>query len=420
MRFLCCSHSLLVAMVLACNVLVAGEHQDVIDAVTGRHTANSGAAPHPEGVINHGVFDARADVDTSDFSDPGSKELGGDWLESRFRGDSGVSDLADEILSGSEHGLQDLTAMRNQANEAYAEALQDKLFVFISLSMPDYTLRPLFEQARDRNDVVFYLRGWEPPKLLDVVRRVHEIAGASDYPVPVLVDPYAFQAYDVQHVPVFVRESDAGLRRVDGEISIPGVIDLMDSEDPLPEYPVGGTHPIEEPDPIEYARAKAATIDWDQKIQDAKQRYQSQVMGVALPQAERDESYYVDLTVRITEDIKGPGGVIAKAGAQVNPLAHVLVRSGYVFFDPSSERQLEVVREWLSVHHNLVLIATQIAPLSEERADLITALGQPVYPLNETLANRFQIERVPALVIADGQFLRVAVRGIAKTKGDQR
>lgn len=404
-------------MVLVCNVLVAGEHQDVINAVTGRHTANSGAALLPEGVINHGAFDARADVDTSDFSDPGSKGLGDDWLKSEFRDDSSVSDLADEILSESERGLQDLAAMRNEAN---AEALQDKLFVFISLSMPDYTLRPLFEQARDRNDVVFYLRGWKPPNLLDVVRRVHEIAGASDYPVPVLVDPYAFQAYDVQHVPVFVRESDSGLRRVDGEISIPGAIELMDSEDPLPEYPVGGTHPIEEPDPIEYARAKAATIDWDQKIEEAKQRYQSQVMGVALPQAERDESYYVDLTVRITEDIKGPGGVIAKAGTQVNPLAHVLVRSGYVFFDPSSERQLEVVREWLSVHHNLVLIATQIAPLSEERADLIEALGQPVYPLNETLASRFQIERVPALVLADGQFLRVAVRGIEKIEGDQR
>lgn len=404
-------------MVLVCNVLVAGEHQDAINAVTGRHTANSGAALLPEGVINHGAFDARADVDTSDFSDPGSKGLGDDWLKSEFRDDSSVSDLADEILSESERGLQDLAAMRNEAN---AEALQDKLFVFISLSMPDYTLRPLFEQARDRNDVVFYLRGWKPPNLLDVVRRVHEIAGASDYPVPVLVDPYAFQAYDVQHVPVFVRESDSGLRRVDGEISIPGAIELMDSEDPLPEYPVGGTHPIEEPDPIEYARAKAATIDWDQKIEEAKQRYQSQVMGVALPQAERDESYYVDLTVRITEDIKGPGGVIAKAGTQVNPLAHVLVRSGYVFFDPSSERQLEVVREWLSVHHNLVLIATQIAPLSEERADLIEALGQPVYPLNETLASRFQIERVPALVLADGQFLRVAVRGIEKIEGDQR
>lgn len=412
-----CSLSVLLAVALACGAPLAGEHQDVIDAILNGPADANTALQLPDGMVNHGTYDARANVDASGFSAPASGSVSEDLLKSRERSKPDVSELAHEILSASKNDLGELAARRDRANDASADALRGKLFVFISLSMPEHALRPLLEQARERNDVVFYLRGWTPPKLVDVMRRVHEIAGSADYPVPVLIDPYAFHAYDIQHVPVFVRETDDGVRRVDGEISIPGAVDLIDADEPPPDYPVGGTHPIEEPDPVEYARAKAATIDWDKKIEEAKQRYQSKVMGVALPQATRDENYHVDLSVRITEDIKGPGGrLIAKAGTRINPLSHVRVRSGYVFFDPSKPRQLEVVREWLSEHHNLVLIATQIAPVSDQRADLIKELGQPVYPLNETLASRFQIERVPALVVADGTYLRVAVKGISDTE----
>ena len=94
----------------------------------------------------------------------------------------------------------------------------------------------------------------------------------------------------------------------------------------------------------------------------------------------------------------------------INPLTQVLVRSHYVFFDPASPAQLAIVKDWLREHRNVVLIATELAPLSEARVALSAELGQPVYHLNPTLASRFQLREVPALAMAEGPYLKVITR----------
>jgi hypothetical protein len=61
-----------------------------------------------------------------------------------------------------------------------------------------------------------------------------------------------------------------------------------------------------------------------------------------------------------------------------------------------------------------------MAPLSEARNTLVEDLGQPVFTLNQTLADRFQITKVPALVVAEGTLLKVSVTGIPESQGPQQ
>jgi type-F conjugative transfer system pilin assembly protein TrbC len=393
----------------------SGEVAEMRDALSGQGRFNAADVAPPS--IDFGRVNPRADIDPATFAQPNAHGIQPDWLVPSERQ---PSDLARTITGDSSRALDELLDARRQSEEASAAALDGKYIVFISMSMPSQALRALFEQARERQDVVFYVRGWKPPALMDLVRRIHDAAGSSDYAVPVYVDPTAFKLYDIRHVPVILREEPNGeVRRIDGETALQGAIERIASGEEMPDYPLGNTHEIEEPDPIEFAKAKAETIDWEDKVAQARQRFTTTVTGVDVPQAARDETYYVDLTVRVQEDIEGPKGLIAKAGTQINPLASMVVKHAYVFFDPSKPRQVEVVRDWQRTHNNLVLIATRMAPVSPERNTLVADLGQPVFTLNQTLADRFQITKVPALVVADGTLLKVSVTGITESQGPE-
>jgi len=327
--------------------------------------------------------------------------------------------LAAEIRAQSQASLA-ATAGFPTAGERAANPLRGKILVFISLSMPDAALKSLLEQARGRDDVVFYLRGWQPPDLSAVFAHLHRLIDLEKTPVIVLIDPHPFKDYQIQQVPVFLAEDPGGgpLRRLDGEIALEGAITQLRADEPLPEYPVGQLHPIAEPDIIDYARAQAARLDWPTLLAEARTRAKQKIQGVALPPAKKDQTYYVDLSVRVQQDIHGPNGLLARAGTVINPLTQVLVRSHYVFFDPASPEQIAIVKDWLREHRNVVLIATELAPLSDARAALSAQLGQPVYHLNPTLASRFQLREVPALAMAEGPYLKVITRSPLLTHDD--
>ncbi|NCA89630.1 MAG: hypothetical protein EOM92_12175 [Gammaproteobacteria bacterium] len=319
--------------------------------------------------------------------------------------------LAAEIRAQSQASLA-ASAGFPAAGDRATNPLRGKTLVFISLGMPDAALKALLEQARGRDDVVFYLRGWQPPKLQAVFAHLHRLIDLEKNPVIVLIDPHPFKDYQIQQVPVFLAEDPRGgpLRRLDGEIALEGALARLRADEPLPEHPIGQLHPIAEPDIIDYAREKAARLDWPTLLAEARTRAKQHIQGVALPAAKQDQTYYVDLSVRVKQDIHGPNGLLARAGTVINPLTQVLVRSHYVFFDPASPAQLAIVKDWLREHRNVVLIATELAPLSAARVALSAELGQPVYHLNPTLASRFQLREVPALAMAEGPYLKVITR----------
>ena len=398
-------------VLLACGLLLCG----------GQRAAAAGAAevlealrqPQHPPVALDGLDPFRTAPTPAPGVMPGAHQAVQQWLEGLTPQAPGpdAHALAAEIRAHSQATLGQAAGFPAPGERA-TNPLRGKTLVFISLGMPDAVLKSLLEQARGRDDVVFYLRGWQPPHLRAVYEHLHRLIDLEQASVVVLIDPHPFKDYQIQQVPVFLAEDEqhATLRRLDGEIALDAAIEWLRSAEPVPEYPIGQLHPIAEPDVIDFARDKAARMDWPALLAEARTRAKQKIQGVALPQAKKDQTYYVDLSVRVKEDIHGPQGLLARAGTVINPLTQLLVRSRYVFFDPTSAPQRAIVKEWLREHRNIVLIATELAPLSAERAALSAELGQPVYHLNATLASRFQLREVPALAMAEGPYLKVITR----------
>ena len=286
--------------------------------------------------------------------------------------------------------------------------------VFISLGMPAATLRGLLAEGAGREDVAFVLRGWEPPELAGLIARVRALMPSAQKgsEPSVLIHPGRFRSDGIRHVPVFLDTGEeGGVRRIDGEISLAGAEALFAAEAPLPDEPVGPLYEIEEPDILEIARARIQAEDWQGRLDEARERARRGGMGVELPTASDDRVYWVRTETRINRDIGLPDGrVVAAAGTLVNPLEHMRLRHRYVFFDPENPGQLEVVKSWQREHDNLRLIASRIDPLGGEIETLAAELGQPVFPSNALLLERFGVRETPALAEQDGTRIKVTIK----------
>ncbi len=72
-----------------------------------------------------------------------------------------------------------------------------KLFVFVSLSMPEATLKSLYQEAQDYG-AVLVLRGLEDNSLKKTAETLQRLS------ISVQIDPELFKRYEVQRVPTFV------------------------------------------------------------------------------------------------------------------------------------------------------------------------------------------------------------------------
>ena len=80
-------------------------------------------------------------------------------------------------------------------------ANEPRLFVFISLAMPDAALSRLVDQAA-RARAQLLLRGLSEGSLPRTAARIQQLIGSR--PVAVQIDPRAFDRYAIQRVPAFV------------------------------------------------------------------------------------------------------------------------------------------------------------------------------------------------------------------------
>lgn len=78
---------------------------------------------------------------------------------------------------------------------------EPRLFVFISLAMPEATLSRLVDQAA-RARAQLLLRGLSEGSLPRTAARIQQLIGTR--PVAVQIDPRAFDRYAIQRVPAFV------------------------------------------------------------------------------------------------------------------------------------------------------------------------------------------------------------------------
>lgn len=97
-----------------------------------------------------------------------------------------------------------------QAFETGYSADQPALLVFVTLGMPQPTLRALMDQAQ-RCDAVLVLRGLKSASLRETAARIRELMGERQ--VEWRIDPQAFDRFGVSQAPTFVLVKAGGLTR---------------------------------------------------------------------------------------------------------------------------------------------------------------------------------------------------------------
>ena len=281
--------------------------------------------------------------------------------------------------------------------------------VFISLGMPEASLRALFAQALayGPEKVRFVIRGFEPKQLGATLLKLRSMLPRPlDDEVVIDVDPNSFRAAGVEYVPAFFVKDPANKgmwREVRGDMSIMAAVEYVkDMNRPL----VGGPlYSIQEPDLIELLQNMAKSDQYLRKrLDQVRQEAQDPTFTAQsrLPLAPRTMTRLHRPAVPFVEDVEVNGQVLARAGQTINPLEYkpfdidVLVIAAD---NPSHVRWAKMVldeskragREVDVMYIGTARISALKQFLAHDR----------VFPLWPVFAKGFGLEHVPARVMQE-------------------
>lgn len=283
---------------------------------------------------------------------------------------------------------------------------QFRTLIFITLGMPEKSLRALFRQGAGRSDVGFVLRGMSSTDMYREMKRVRDMM-SKEGEANVFVDPLLFQSYRVDRAPFTLHRADNGRwYGLWGEIAVDGARTMIENgQGGRTRAPVGPVYSLKEPDMHEQMRAKFDSADWKKIEQNARQRAGQTEIHINLPAAPADRTRLVDVSSRLMRDVVGPNGqVLATEGTVINPLMYVAMDEPYIVFDPTSRYENEVVAQWRRQHPNAKLVAVHWDTRLGAKYDV------PIFVLDPLFKRRMQIEHTPSLVQQDGLRMRVTER----------
>lgn len=345
----------------------------------------------------------------------GSRVAGGD-LDEKTPGKTAQQRAWNEIAANVE-GLENA----QQDGTPHPKVPDDVLYVYISMSMPEETLRSLFLQAlhaKTTRSTIFVLRGWQPPNLNKLVSKLNKVfpdAQKLNQLPNVQINPNLFDQQAVERVPMYsTKDRDGRWGTVLGVTSIDDAIKRVERGRYDGEV-IGPTYEIEEPNILALIKERIAKVDWNAQVEQAKATVLTKrTAGRDLPVADKSESYLVDLSIVNNRDLRGTRGeVFASAGMTINPFDYMTTQRRYVFFDANDDEQLAQAVRWREKYAYTTMISTVPPTSKERRTFVIEQLRQPVYEINEMLISRFKLSAVPSVAYQEGKMLRVDVVGMS-------
>lgn len=284
-----------------------------------------------------------------------------------------------------------------------------KTLIFVSWSLGASAIKDILKLYDGRQGLAVIFRGIpEKTRMADAVAQMHKLTQETQSNISVLIDPLAFQRHQVQLVPTVVieRPDQSLLAKITGISSIQYLEDALKDGQQGDLGVMGSPKTIKEPDLLTVAKARIETINWEEQQNRAKSRFWHVHKGYPLPTATQNAVHNVDPSVLIPQDIRDTQGrIVAKAGL-INPLHLLPFHQKLVVIDPTQSWQVALAKQEYAQRGPLTVtvMATHIPPeagwlLFENTQDRING---PLYLLPADLARRFQIEKVPSVVTAEG------------------
>lgn len=299
--------------------------------------------------------------------------------------------------------------------------------MFISFSLGDSVLKGIFEEASGQDDVLLVLRGPKPKQKLPGLFADLKVLLKDIDPVPnIVIDPARFQKWGVATVPeIVVEEQGRATLRVKGVTSLSWLKSRQDAGRQGDLGRFGEVYEIAEIDLLEEIKKRLAAMDWPQKQQQALARFWEKRQFEVLPAAQENRDRSIDLTVTAPRDVIAPNGnLIIRAGQSVNPFDKLAFGLCLIVFDATQKVQVDTVRQ-LSCRDKkarVMYLATELPRQDgwEGLKTLEITLNAPVYLLTSDVRQRFQLQKVPALVEQSGKRVLVREREVTipETAGD--
>jgi conjugal transfer pilus assembly protein TraW len=375
-------------------------------------------------------FVAEASAQLSQFETTSAGRNARDWLRQTIKGVP--------VIPAGLHGraLQqyfDHTLMQKQE-------LGARTLVFISMSMPNGELRQFFAAVathpRLLKTVVFVMRGWanKPGGMADAVREVKALMPEKGVKqANVEVNPTLFTSHQIHRVPVLLHkvtgrfasteDTHNGWAMAIGPTSLRGAIARLDAGKTVRPGP---TWKISEPNIITVMEAKIKAMNGAQIERTAASSGWAKMtahLHFGIPETQQSLDYLFNPSIVLTHTIRLPTGqVIGTKGEIVNPLVKYDQQFGhgwpqvYAVFNARSPWQYQQVEQWSKIYGARLRVMSNDLPRNQGRwMALSHQLGQIIATATPQIVARLGIRAEPALVIGDGDRLRVIVPRVPPT-----
>lgn len=301
-----------------------------------------------------------------------------------------------------------------------------RTLIFVSWSLGEAAIKDILSLYDGQPGVGVVFRGIpDGLRMVEAVTRMQRLTQATKSQVPVLLDPLAFRRHGIQLVPAVVieRPDEALVAKVVGIDSVKYVEEAMQQGRSGDLGTLGTPRDILEPDLMEVAKARIEALDFSAMKQRALDRFWHVHTGHALPTATENATRRVDPTVLVPQDIlDAEGKVVARAG-KINPLQLMPFNQKLVVIDPTQPWQVDLAKREQADHGRgltVTVMATQIPPEAGwslfERTQ--QAIDAPLYLLPGDMARRFQIQKAPSVVTAEGEVFVVREFARAEEEGN--
>lgn len=349
-------------------------------------------------------------------------DLANDQAQAIERGKALLNDdfLNSLIANSKEH------SERGQASEEYQQFQADRLkqlpqnnktvadthiryAILISDSMGDEEIHNLMRDLNHRKDVSFVLRGLLPTEktITDVGKRIHDLIRSGNYDnVPtVYLDPRPFRDVQAEYAPQILMYRGKELLLSATGLANPDYMQEQYEEGKTGDLGnFGATHKISERDIEDVIRERAAKLDKQKLIENAKNSYWDKVTFLQLPQAIETQTREFYPIITLNEDITTPDGqVVAYQGQQINSLTQMPFTLRLVIFDATDKDQMEFVKHlpdsplqtrYITTRFDRTLKWDAIKKVENE-------LNSPVWMLNTDIIDSFDVRKIPTIVTAD-------------------
>ncbi len=333
-----------------------------------------------------------------------------DWLKPQ---PAALSPVFDQLLREGNNGRQiNKEGLVNiEKSQSTGKPIQGR-WIFVSMGMPTQELKAAALEASTTNSVLVF-RGVEKGGDTGTITRRLYLVVKDIKPVPgAVIDPTLFTRFNVQVVPTMIETNADGETRT--ARGLPGYnwMSKQDAGDLGQKGPVFG---IAEPDMIEEMQRRMAEFDWEKEKKHAIDNFWAQQKdSVSLPVADKNRERRIDTSIVVTQDIFHPDGrLIFKKGQKINPQAIMPMRHAYILFDATNKRQVEIAKkigdELLAKKKPVVYLFSKMTTDKgwEHYNQTTELMNAPIYKLNKTIIERFQIQALPSVVEGLGDTILV-------------